>query len=414
MSHKHWKSHTFGESSGQAQPLSGPYRIKDFKFGSYLALERVEDFWAKDHPVYRGMFNFDQVTFEFYRDKTVAFEALKSGRLDFWIEYIAKNWATAYDFPAIREGKIIKKAIPHQRPSGTQAFFMNMRRPLFKDIRVRKALSLLFDYHWINKNIFASAYKRTNSHFPNSEMGATGLPSEKELSLLIPFKQQLPEDVFTTAFQLPEYNDPKMVRSALREAMGLLRAAGWKYQNEQLVHQTTQQVFEFELLTDGASFQRILLPFAKNLKKVGITANIRIVDSAQFKVRLDDFDFDITTVVLPQSASPGEEQQLYYHSNQVSVRGSKNLSGIADPVVDALLDTLTSAKTLNDLKAHTKALDRVILWNYYTIPQWHLNYYRIAYESHLQQPTTLPKYNLGFQAWWLESEPPINHEHPKR
>ncbi|RLT98662.1 MAG: ABC transporter substrate-binding protein [Ketobacter sp.] len=401
MSKKHWTSHTFGRSSGTPQPLSGPYKVKDFVLGNYLVLERVPDFWAKDHPVYQGMFNYDEVRFDFYRDRTVAFEAFKSGAVDLWMENVSKNWATAYDFPGIKNGTIKKVELPHSIPSGTQAFFLNMRRDVFKDVRVRQAISLMFDFQWTNRNIFSDAYTRSQSHYPNSVMGSRGLPSAAELALLEPFRDQLPAKLFTQAFTFPVYDSPSALRSNMRVAMQLLKDAGWVYRDQRLVHPTTGKPLRFEMLINSPSFQRVLLPYSKNLAKIGIETDIRIVDRAQYKVRLDDFDFDMTVFVLPQSASPGQEQRLYFHSSQAAVRGSKNLSGIQDPVVDALIRNITSAATQDDLIAAVRALDRVLLWNYYTIPHWHLRYHRLAYKNIFSQPPNPAAMSLAFQSWWL-------------
>ena len=403
MSKKHWQNHKFGFSSGTAQPLSGPYRVKEFVLGNYLTLERMDDFWSKDHPVYQGMFNFDEVRIEFYRDRTVAFEAFKSGGLDFWIEYVSKNWVTAYDFPAVAQGRVIKQALPHTIPSGTQAFFMNMRRPLFQSLEVRKALSLLFDYHWINKNIFSSAYKRSQTHYPNSEMGSRGLPLGAELALLDGHRNHLPPALFEEEFKFELYDTTKKRRSALCQAIALLRQSGWDYKNKLLVNNETGEPFKFEILIDSPSFQRVLLPYVKQLKKAGMQVDIRIVDPAQYKVRLDSFDFDMTVYVLPQAAYPGPEQGLYFHSEQADVRGSRNLSGIKNPVVDALVERVAEAKSHDDLVATTRALDRVLLWNYYMIPHWHLDYHRLAYRNRFQRPEHSPDLSLGFQTWWLKN-----------
>ena len=405
MSKQHWETHPFGRSSGTPQPLSGPYKVKDYVLGNYIVLERVEDFWAKDHPVYKGMFNFDEVRFDFYRDRTVAFEAFKSGAADLWMENVSKNWATAYDFPGIKNGTIKKVEIPHSIPSGTQAFFLNMRREIFKDVKVRQAISLMFDYQWTNKNIFSNAYSRSETHFPNSIMGSRGLPSDKELALLAPYRDQLPKEVFTDEFAFPDYESPQHLRRNMRLAMKLLQEAGWVYKDKHLVNSKTGKPLKFEMLINSPSFQRVLLPYSKNLAKIGIDTDIRIVDRAQYKVRLDDFDFDMTVYVLPQSASPGQEQRLYFHSSQAKVRGSKNLSGIEDPVVDAMIQKITSAGSQDDLVAAVRAMDRVLLWNYYTIPHWHLRYHRLAYKNIFQQPSDPATMSLAFQAWWLkESE----------
>tara|TARA_B100000683_G_scaffold242954_2_gene252044 strand:- start:8959 stop:10872 length:1914 start_codon:yes stop_codon:yes gene_type:complete len=401
MSEAHWKQHPFGESSGTPQPLSGPYTVKDFVLGNYITLQRVDDFWAKEHPVYQGMFNFDEVRYDFYRDRTVAFEAFKSGAADFWMENVSKNWATAYDFPDVKNGTIQKVELPHSIPSGTQAFFINMRRAKFQDVRVRKALSLMFDFQWTNKNIFSGAYTRNQTHFPNSVMAARGLPSPRERDLLEPFRQQLPTELFTEEFSYPVYDEPGKLRKNMKLAMQLLRSAGWEYQNQRLINSQNGQHFQFEILINSPSFQRVLLPYSKNLAKIGIETSVRIVDRAQYKVRLDDFDFDMTVFVLPQSASPGQEQRLYFHSSQANVRGSKNLSGIQDPVVDAMIQHITSANTHADLVAAVRAMDRVLLWNYYSIPHWHLGYHRLAYKNIFSKPRNPADMSLAFQTWWV-------------
>ncbi len=401
MSKQYWQTHSFAESSSEPPLLSGPYRVKDFRPGNYVVLERVKDFWAKDHPVYRGMFNFDEVRYEFFRDRTVAFEALKSGNLDFWIEYMAKTWATGYDFPALKKGDVIRQAIPHRIPSGTQAFFINTRRAKFSDLRTRKAISLLFDFAWINHNIFADAYKRSQTHYPNSVMGARGLPDAEELRLLEPFRDQLPPELFTSEFHFPQRDGSGNIREDLRQALNLLRQAGWEFRNRKLVN-AQGQPFELEIMTETPSFQRVLLPFVKNLQKVGIDAEVRIVDGAQLKARQDSFDFDITITVLPQTATPGQEQRLYFHSSQANVKGSKNLSGVRNPVVDALLDRLVAAQSMHELVAAARALDRVLLWHYYTIPQWYLDYHRIAYRNRFERPPRPATLSLGFQTWWIK------------
>ena len=401
MSKVHWEKHAFGKSSGTPQPLSGPYKVKEFVLGNYIILQRVKDFWAKDHPVYQGMFNFDLVRYDFYRDRTVAFEAFKSGAADLWMENVSKNWATAYDFPGVKNGAIKKVEIPHSIPSGTQAFFLNMRRDLFKDVRVRKALSLMFDFQWTNKNIFSDAYARNETHFPNSIMGARGLPSEKELALLEPYRQQLPEELFNKEFSYPVYDSPGKLRQNMKLAMSLLKSAGWVYKRKRLVNGTTGEPFKFEMLINSPSFQRVLLPYSKNLAKIGIEADVRIVDRAQYKVRIDAYDFDVTVYVLPQSVSPSQEQRLYFHSSQSDVRGSKNLSGIQNPAVDAMIQAITSAKSHEDLVAAVRAMDRVLLWNYYTIPHWHLGYHRLAYKNIFTKPENPATMSLAFQAWWL-------------
>ena len=402
MSHKFWKEHTFGESGDKAQPLSGPYKVGYVDMGNVIELHRVPDHWAKDLPFYKGQYNFDKVRFEFFRDRTVAFEAFKSGRVDVFYEYVAKNWATAYDFPAINDGKIIKEAIPHKIPSGSQAFFLNTRKDIFADRRVRQALSLLFDYEWTNKNIFASAYQRSNTFYPNSELAASGMPSDAEKLLLEPFRKQLPDELFTQPFNLSKTKGNGNIRPQLRQALRLLKSAGWIIENSTLVNAKTNTPFKFEILIDQNSFARVLTPYVNNLKKAGITAEIRLVDTAQYKVRLDRLDFDMISYVLPQGLSPSHEQRLYFHSSMSNTEGSKNFSGISHPAVDALLEKIISATSRNELVTATRAMDRVLLWEYYTIPHWHINYHRIAYQNKLQRPPTAPALHLGFPSWWMK------------
>lgn len=404
MSDKFWKKHTFSESGNIPQPLSGPYKIGHADMGSVVEFHRVEDFWSKDLPLYQGMYNFDKVRFEFFRDRTVAFEAFKSGRVDVFYEYVAKNWATAYEFPDINNGAVIKEEINHEIPSGSQAFFINTRREKFADVRVRKALTLLFDFEWTNDNIFAGAYKRSNTYFPNSELGARGLPSQGELKLLKPFKDELPRELFTEPFQLPQTRGNGNIRPQLREALMLLKAAGWEIKDTRLVNAKTGEPFVFEILIDQNSFARVLTPYINNLEKAGIKAEIRHIDTAQYKVRLDNLDFDMISYVLPQGLSPSHEQRLYFHSSLANTEGTKNFSGVKSKVVDAMIDKIINASDRKQLVNAARAMDRVLLWNYYTIPHWHLNYHRIAYRNKLQRPEKVSKLDLGFPAWWIKPE----------
>ena len=402
MSHAFWQTHTFGESSNVPQPLSGPYKVGQVSMGSFIEFERAPDFWAKDFPLYQGMYNFDKVRFEFFRDRTVAFEAFKSGRVDVFYEYVAKNWATAYDFPDINSGQVVREEIVHEIPSGSQAFFINTRRAQFADLRVRKALTLLFDYEWTNTNIFAGAYKRSNTYFPNSELGARSLPSQGELKLLKPYKNELPVALFTEPFQLPQTRGNGNIRPQLREALALFKQAGWEVRNAKLVNTQTDEPFHFEILIDQNSFARVLTPYINNLNKAGISAEIRHIDTAQYKVRLDNLDFDMISFVLPQGLSPSHEQRLYFHSSLADTEGTKNYSGVKNKVVDAMIEQIINAKDRKQLISATRAMDRVLLWNYYTIPHWHLNYHRIAYRSKLQRPGQVSKLALGFPSWWIK------------
>lgn len=401
MSKEHWTKHAFNDASTTPPLLSGPYKISKFSLGNYIEFQRVDNHWAKEHPLYKGQFNFNSVRIDFFKDRTVALEAFKSGNVDIFYEYVSKDWSTAYDFPAIQSGDVKKEEIKHQIPSGSQAFFLNLRNPLFQDRRVREALTLLFDFEWTNKTIFADAYRRSNSYYPNSPFETSGKPEGLELKYLLPYKSSLPKELFTKGFALPSNDGKGNIRTQLRKANVLLREAGWTLKNKVLTHKTTNTPFEFEFIINQPSFTRVINPYIKNLAKAGIKASVRVVDRSQYKVRLDEKDFDVITYVYPQSLSPNHEQRLYFHSSQADIKGSRNYAGIKNPTVDNLLNNITSATNYTSLTAATKALDRALLWNYYTIPHWHLNYHRVAYREHFSRPDTQPQYTLGFTGWWI-------------
>tara|TARA_R110001592_G_scaffold91754_3_gene268215 strand:+ start:1370 stop:3265 length:1896 start_codon:yes stop_codon:yes gene_type:complete len=402
-----WIDKDFERSSEIKPLLSGPYQVKDFKMGQQITLERSNIFWAKDLNVYQGRYNFDSVTIDYYRDQSVAFEGFKAGQFDLFYDYTAKNWAMAYDFPAINEGKVIKEEIVHKIPSATQAFFFNVRRPIFQDKRVREALSLMFDFEWTNKSLFNDAYKRNQSFYPNSDFQALGLPNTEELKLLNPFKSELPKELFMQEFTLPITNADGNIRTQLKQASKLLKEAGWVLKDQQLVHEQTGKLFEFEILMRQAGIQRVLLPFIKNLERLGIIAIPRLIDTAQYKVRLDQFDFDMTTVSLSQGHAPSYEQRDYFHSSTSMIEGSQNYAGIHNPVVDSLIEKVLSAQNRSELVTSMNALDRVLLWEYYTIPNWHLNYHRLASWQKFEKPKSIKKhdltpYKLGIENWWAK------------
>ena len=402
-----WEGKDFERSSEITPLLSGPYKVKDFKLGQQITLERNTNFWANDLNVYQGRYNFNSVTISYYRDQSIAFEGFKSGQFDLFYDYTAKNWAMAYDFPAIEQGKVIKQEILHKIPSPTQAFFFNVRRPLFQDKRVREALSLMFDFEWTNKSLFNEAYKRNQSFYPNSDFQATGLPSSEELELLKPFNKVLPEELFTKEFSLPISNADGNIRPQLRQAIKLLKQAGWVLKDQQLVYGKTGHAFKFEILMRQAGIQRVLLPFIKNLERLGITAIPRLIDTSQYKVRLDQFDFDMTIASLSQGHAPSYEQRDYFHSSTAMLEGSQNYAGIHNPVVDELIDKVIAAQDKSELITSMQALDRVLLWEYYTIPNWHLNYHRIAYWKKFEKPESvnsidLSPYKLGIENWWAQ------------
>ncbi|MFJ4608130.1 extracellular solute-binding protein [Pseudomonas atacamensis] len=397
----YWKDRDFKATTFEPPLGSGPYRITAVTPGRQLIFERVKDYWGKDLPVNRGKYNFDRMEVEFYRDSDVAFEAFKAGEFDIYIEHQAKNWVNGYNFPAVRRGEVIKVQIPHQIPTQTQGLFMNSRRATFADVRTREALGLMFDFEWTNRALFSDAYKRTSSYYPNSEFTASGLPVGHEWLMLKPYKEQLPARLFTEPFTLPKTDGRGIPRETMRKALALLAEAGWKLHGQRLQDKDGQPL-RFELLLVNPSLERLYQPYIENLNSIGIDARLRTVDRAQYKQRLDQFDFDMISMTLSQTLSPGLEQWQYFHSSQVNVKGSKNYAGIANPVVDHLLEQLLAARTRDEQVAAGKALDRVLLWQHYSIPNWYLNYHRLAYRNRLAFVTT-PPYTLGLSAWWLKS-----------
>ncbi|WP_416340020.1 extracellular solute-binding protein [Pseudomonas sp. BIC9C] len=401
LAQHYWKGRDFKATTFEPPLGSGPYRITSVTPGRQIVFERVEDYWGKDLPVNRGKYNFDRMEVEFYRDSDVAFEAFKAGEFDIYIEHQAKNWDTGYNFPALRRGDVIKAQIPHQIPTQTQGLFMNSRRSMFLDARVREALGLMFNFEWTNRTLFGGAYQRAMSYYPNSELSASGLPVGHEWLLLKPYREQLPARLFTEPFSLPQTDGRGIPRETLRKALGLLAEAGWKL-NGQRLQSAAGQPLRLELLLVNPNLERILQPYVENLASIGIDARLRTVDRAQYKQRLDQFDFDMILMTLNQTLSPGLEQWQYFHSSQAGVKGSKNYAGIANPVVDHLLGQLLAARSRDEQVAAGKALDRVLLWQHYIVPNWYLNYHRLAYRNRLAFVTT-PPYALGLNAWWLKS-----------
>lgn len=397
----YWAERDFAES-GLTPPVgSGPYRIGSFDAGRSVTFQRVEDYWARDLPVRQGRFNFDRVRFDYYSDDTVALEAFKAGNYDFRVESSAKNWATAYTGDRVDSGAIVKEEVEHHRPAGMQAFVFNTRRGQFQDPRVRQALAYAFDFEWANQNLFYGQYSRTDSYFENSDLAATGLPGEGELAILEPFRNQLPEAVFSEPYTPPSTATATM-RDNLRTALTLLRDAGYEIRDRKLVNKATGQPLTFEVLLHQKNFERIVLPLKNNLAKLGIEVGVRLVDTNQYIQRVRDFDYDVITQVLPQSDSPGNEQRDYWHSSNASITGSRNYMGVDDPVVDQLVDLVIQAPDRDALVQRVRALDRVLLHGHYVIPQWHLGRDRIAYWSHLERPAVTPKNGVDYDNWWLQ------------
>ncbi len=406
-----WQGKDFAATTLTPPLGSGPYKIEKSVTGRSIIYSRVKDWWGADLPLNKGRYNFDKIIYDYYRDGTIALEAFLAGRYDFRLENSAKNWATAYTSPAVKEGLILKKLIPNEMPAGMQGFIFNVRRAIFKDPRVREALSLAFDFEWGNKNIAFGAYQRTNSYFANSELATKGLPSPAERILLEPYRDQLPYDVFTNVFKAPQTDGSGHLRQNLRKATKLLKEAGWHLENGELLD-SSGKPFTFEIVDSSPLFERWVQPFLRNLERLGIHANFRIVDSSQYQNLINDFNFDMTVHVFGQSLSPGNEQRDYWGSDRASMKGSRNLIGIKNPVADALIEKIIHAKDRGDLVTACRALDRVLLWGHYVIPHWNIGAYRITYWDKFGQPKITPKYGFDMTSlWWVD---PSKKEQPKK
>ena len=400
----YWAERDFTRTTLEPPLGSGSYKIGAFEPGRHVEYQRVEDYWGRDLPVNVGRDNFDRIRHDYYRDGTVSVEAFKAGEYDFRDENSSKNWATAYDFPALRQGLVKKEEIPHDRSTGMQGFAFNSRQPLFQDRKVREALAYAFDFEWSNRTLFYGQYARTRSYFDNSELAATGLPSPAERAILEPYRGRLPEEVFTKAYEPPVNDGSGRIRANLRLGSKLLREAGWNVDKttRKLTHKATGRTMEFEVLLVSPLFERIVLPFKKNLAQLGITATVRTVDSAQYRRRLDDFDFDVVIGSWGQSLSPGNEQRDFWGSDFADRPGSRNLVGIKDPVVDALVTGVIKAPDRKSLVNHVRALDRVLQWGHWVIPQWHIPYDRLVYWDRLGRPEVTPTQGVQFDAWWID------------
>ncbi|MDP2829105.1 MAG: extracellular solute-binding protein [Sulfuricellaceae bacterium] len=370
---------------------SGPYRVEDTQFGKRVSYRRNPDYWASSLNVRRGTFNFETVSFIYYKDSTVQLEAFKAGEFDFVAVSNSKQWARDYKGPKFERGLIKKTTLKHRNNAGMQGFVFNTRRDIFKDKRVRRAIALAMDFEWSNRNLFYGQYQRCDSYFSNSELASTGLPKGDELALLTPFKKQLLPEIFTLTWQPPSTTPPSSLRQNLREARDLFAAAGWVYRDGAL-RNARGETFEFEFLLAEKGFERIVGPFARNLARLGVMVNYRTVDVALYQRRLDTFDFDMTVYSYGQSQSPGNEQMNMWHSSAAGREGSNNVIGIQDPVVDALVEKVVYAPDRRSLLAATHALDRVLLNGEYLIPNWYVANHRVAYWDKLGFPESLPLY----------------------
>jgi microcin C transport system substrate-binding protein len=401
---KHWwENRDFTKGNLEAPLGSGPYKVSEVKAGRSIRYERVKDYWGKDLPINRGFYNFDVMSTDYFRDNTVALEALKAGQFDYWLEISAKNWANAYNTPAVSEGRLIKEQIVNGNSTGMQGFVFNLRRPLFQDVRVRQALSLLLDFEWTNKQLFNGAYTRTRSYFENSEMAATGLPDEAQLKILEPLRGKIPEQVFTEAFANPLSDASGMIRAQQRQAYQLLQEAGWRIVDDKMVDASGKPV-KIEFLLAQTEFERVLLPFKRNLSDLGIDLEIRRVDVSQYINRVRSRDFDMVVGGFPQSSSPGNEQREFWKSESADKPGSRNYIGLKDPAIDQLVEALINADSRSSLVAHARALDRVLQWGYYVIPNWHIKTWRVAYWNHLGHPKVSPTFDIGINTWWIKPD----------
>ena len=382
---------------------NGAYKVASVKPGRSISLEKVDDYWGKDLPVNRGSNNFDELFTAYYRDSTVALEAFKGDEYDFRVESSSKDWATAYDFPAVKRGDVIKEEITLKNSQGMQSFAFNIRRKKFADARVRQAFNLAFDFEWANENLFFGQYVRTNSYFSNSELAATGTPGDAELEVLEPLKDKLPPEVFTTEYTNPVYGSQKNKRNNLRAAAKLLQEAGWKVDAKQVLRNAQGEAFSVEFLLVSPLFERIVLPYVQQLKLLGIQTTVRTVDDSQYTRRTQTFDFDIVVGSWGQSLSPGNEQRDFWGSASAQRNGSRNLIGIKNEAIDQLIDKVIFARDRAGLVAATKALDRALLWSHYVVPMWHIPYQRVAYWNRFGKPAIQPEHSIGFPSvWWFD------------
>ncbi len=403
LSKADWQGKDFSATTLTMPLGSGPYKLKSFELNRFLVYERDPNYWGKDLPVNRGLYNFDEIRFDVYRDTSVAVEAFKAGAYDLRQENEAKRWAVSYDFPAFYEGRVKKREFSHQLPSGMQGFVFNTRRAIFKDKRVREALQYVLDFNWLNRHLFYGSYHRTNSYFDNSYLAAKGLPSEQERALLEPYATQIDKRVFSQEIKPIEMQSSNP-RPELLKALDLLAQAGWHVKNG-VLQNSAGEPFEFEILLDSsgaAAWERIALSFVRNLKKIGITAHIRVMDALQYKHRVDEFDFDMFVMVWGQSLSPGNEQRYFWGSAAALQQGSYNFAGIQDPVIDMLIEKIVSAKDEQALISATHALDRMLMWGFYVIPHWHMQGVRFVYWDKFGMPKAEPMHGINIMSWWAK------------
>jgi microcin C transport system substrate-binding protein len=410
---KHWwegtdgngKKRDIGETTLEAPLGSGPYKVKEFSAGRNVVFERVKDYWGHDLNVTIGQNNFDELHYEYFRDTTIALEAFKADSIDWRTENSAKNWATAYDFPAVGDKRVVLEEFPIRNTGVMQAFAFNIRREKFQDPRLRLAFNYAFDFEEMNKQIFYGQYKRIASYFEGTELASSGVPTGRELELLETVRDKVPADLFTKPYTNPVNGSPDKVRNNLREALRLLKEAGYEIRDQQLVNVKTGEQYAVELLAEDPSFERVYLFYKPSLERLGMNVTVRTVDEAQFENRVRSWDFDIITMMWQQSLTPGNEQRGYWGSQAADQPGSENIVGIKNPAVDAMIEQVIFAKNRADLEAATHALDRVLLWNYYVVPQWTYGKVRTARWDRFGHPDPMPKYGRAAfpNFWWWDA-----------
>lgn len=384
---------------------SGPYEIGPYKPGTHITYKRRADYWAADLPVNRGRFNFDEIRYEYYRDRTAGLEAFKAGAYDLREEFTSKSWATEYGIPQVRDGKIKLATLPDGRPAGAQGWFINIRRGKFTDIRTRKALDYAFDFEWCNKNLFYGAYQRTHSFFANSDLEAKGPPSEAELKILEPFRGKVPAEVFGEPYSPPVSDGSGRDRRQLTVASKLLGEAGWTVNDRGVRVNDKGEELALELLMEEPGLEKIFSFYVEKLKSLGIQASIRNIDAAQYQVRLKDFDYDLDMSRFALDVTPGPEMRLFWSSEAAATKGSANLAGIADPVVDTLVDQMLNATSRDQLRTIAHALDRVLRAGHYWVPQWNKGAHTIAFWDRFSWPAIKPTYDRAIQdTWWYDAE----------
>ena len=401
----YWETRDISKTTLEPPLGSGAYRIKTLEPGRSITYERVKDYWGENLAINRGLSNFDEIRYDYYRDPEIAFEAFKAGDIDFRAENSSKRWTTSYDIKPVKEGRMIKRTVPDETPQAVQAYYFNQRQPKFQDARVREAIGYLYDFEAVQRTFLYGQRVRAKSYFPNSDYGADGPPTPGELAILDPFKDKLKPEVMTKAFEPPKTDGSGRIRKNLRKALSLFKEAGWVLKDRKLVNGETGEQMTVEFMLASPTLEGITNAFVKNLKQAGIEASIRIMDSAQYRNRLDDRDFDITTVRFTFFPPPGPEMRNFYGSAAADVRGAANFGGMKNEVADALIEQIIEAKDLETIKATNRALDRVMLWDHNMIPQYYDNEFWIVYWNKFGHPDRAPRYSVGFlSTWWVDEK----------